>query len=226
MDAPKNDNTTFQIDNKANDNRVEKSLINFGKLKDLREISKEWQFFTPALLYLFGRFSDEPIARYIDETGVELQLAHYKFNRAVFEGMKSPLGNSEWDHVLWAVPKPQWATFEQYLISIVLVNYKMKTTFGVGSQDLVIIDPLFLDQHTVLPADVPRLPVVVLGVNGSHNCIAMDTATENTMDRPKVKRYPPQDYAVAYANALFSGSNPTAAAAENTQTGTNSHDEN
>ena len=210
MDAPPPDYLTYQIDDRFDGRFVEKYQADFGTAKNLQKIQQEWRFFTPALLYLFGRFKDEPIARFYDEVKQEIPIAFYRFNRAIFEGMTTPLGDTDWNHVLWAVPVQWWDVFEQYLITLVMVDREGQSTYGVGAQDIEIFDPLFADENSVLPPVVPKISVVVLGVNGSRACIAMDTAQENAMECPRVKRYPPEPYARKYAEALFQGKNPTA----------------
>ena len=210
MDAPTPDYLTYQIDDRFDGRVVDKYQAEFGNAKDLQQIQREWRFFTPALLYLFGRFDDEPIARFYDEIREVMPIAYHRFDRALFSGMRTPLGNSDWDHVLWAVPAERWDQFEQYLISLLVVDHNSKTTYGVGAQDVEIFDPVFADKNSLLPLIIPMIRVVVLGVNGSRSCIAMDTAQKDAMECPKVKSYPPEDHAKKRAAAVFRGANPTA----------------
>jgi hypothetical protein len=204
---PTKENQVYQI-NGLGKVQVPKYEIRFGRAERLSDFAEEYQFFTPALLYLHGRFSDEPFAQFIDEYAPCLQLMHRQFQRPVFRGLTTPDGDEAWNHVLWAVEKPVWEELENFLLSVVMMDSPFNWVARVGAQDLTILDPLAADRSAIIPNNLALIDIVALGVDGNKICVAMDPGTNPLMDPPKIKYHAPQPETVAFGNALFAGQNP------------------
>jgi hypothetical protein len=187
-----------------------KYQMRFGNADRLSQF-EEYQFFTPALLYIYGRFNDRPLLDFMQETKQEVRLMHRLFNQPIFRGFHTPDGNTDWCRALWAVERTIWDAFENFMLSVVMSEASAGCVYGAGSQDVQIVDPLAIDRSVIISVPVPALDIVVFGVDGSNCCVAVDHGPATLMCPPTVRIHPPQLPMQRYAAALFSGDNPVLA---------------
>ncbi len=198
--------------------RIEKFEMTFGEAEGLHCFTDEVQFFTPALLYMYGRFTDEPLAQFMNEQDGALQVMHHRFEKPIFQGFEAPMtGNKDWNHVLWGVIKEKYQALENYLLSVTFTASAESWLSRIGAQDATILDPLAVDQAAIVSLNAPRIPIIVWGVDSSLACLAVEMSPGAVFEMPKLKRHPPQPETVAEAKAYFAGQNPLRAREESLQ---------
>lgn len=165
-------------------------------------------FFTPALLYLRGRFSDAQVEDFLAEHGGDVVFYRRSFSRPVFAGLEGPGGDPHWNHTLWALRSEHWDAFESYALSVKLLDTPRRRMYGVGAQRLSVLDPLFLDRVAVVPEGVPLLPLVAFGVSGNASAWALRFDPDRPWLTPSAVRLPPDPGAAAFAEDVFRERNP------------------
>ena len=206
------DGKTYQLD-VTREGRVDKYPMDFGRA-DRLDIFGNYQFFTPAPLYLYGGLTDHTWTQLMQEANRDITLMFYKFDSHVFRGLDAANGDKDWNHALWAVTKDDWALIEPYLLSLVFMDKPKKQVHKIGAQDLQILDPLYIDTKKIVSPSTPRIDIVAFGVNGNKRCVAFDLETAP----PLLRFLDPQEKIVRFADKLFGGLDNTQAAAENMET--------
>jgi len=209
------DGKTYQLD-VAREGRVEKFPMDFGKA-DRLSVFGDYQFFTPAPLYLYGGLTDHVWVQFMQETNRVLHLMFHRFEYSIFRGLEAPNGDSDWNKVLWAVTRDEFETLESYLLSLVFMDQPNRRVHKIGAQDLLITDPLFVDKRKLSDPNAPPLSVVALGVNGNTRCIGFDPNTQAPV-LPRLQSFPPQEKIVKFADTLFSGLDNTQQATADMET--------
>ena len=183
--------------------RVPKAKLEFGQAKSVGRFTDRYQFFTPALLYLYGGLDDRPFVEFMEETGTDLVLASYRFERPIFSGLAAPDGDPSWNHVLFAVEKEHWKKLENYLLSAMLVDRSRNWLCQVGATDLVIADPLVVDRGELYQLDWPLLNIVALGVDSNKAAISVCPPRNPWRDRPFVNTFPPFEKTKELARSIL-----------------------
>ncbi len=198
----------------VNDNaiKVPKHWMEFGSVDRLSRFT-QYKFFSIALPYLFGRFTDRPLGEFLVEYGKPCHFMHHRFRRPLFRGMATPAGNGDWNRVLWAIELEAWPHFENFFLSLAINDAGAGRVYRYGSQDIRIADPLWADSNGVLlSADAPTVDIVVFGVDATHGVAAVDAGADPqavfAAGGPAVKFHPPQPRTVAFAKAMVGEENP------------------
>lgn len=194
---------------------VPKYAMNVGNAGRLGVFAATHRFFTPALPYLFGRFTDAVLADFLGQYKKPCPIAHRHFARPVFHGMTAPDGDGEWNHVLWCVEAEAYPALEAHLLSAVTVDHAHQTLYRIGAQDVTIPDPLALDRGSPAPH---ALDVVVFGVDASAAAYSVRPPHDpplwsSARYLPCVVRHPPRTATVALSRAVFDGGGPADVAA-------------
>lgn len=182
-----------------------KRELDVGKARTLGELGMA--FFTPAVLYLHGGFTDRTLVDYVRETGKELDLRYRLFRLPVFRGLHTESGDADWDHALWAVPAEDWPPLRAFLASLAFVDRRRRTFTRVGVQELEVADPLALGRPGVMAALPPTAKVAALGVDSCRGVLGFRTGFA-TIDRPALSRWPPRPETAAFAEAVFRQADP------------------
>jgi len=190
---------------------IEKYEMKFGAAEGLYRFTDQVRFFTPALLYLHGRFTDEPLVQFCDEQDIDLQLMHRRFEQPIFQGLHTPDGDPDWNYVLWGVVDEHYERLENYMLSITLTDANSGWVSRVGAADLEIVDPLWLDRNRLITPTAPRIPAVAWGVDSTAGALSLEAPPGEVYELPRLKRHPPQPETLAFAEALRTGRNPLAA---------------
>jgi hypothetical protein len=183
---------------------AEKFEMNFGAATSLAPFTARYKFFSPALLYLFGRFNDGPLVDFAAEDKPKYLYLYRKFDTKIFSGMDCGYDPS-WNYVLWGMPLDYWPAFESFMLSLALYDPAEQNVYRVGAQDVHIFDPI-----AKAGTQIAGLEIVVFGINGSRGCVAL---ANDGIGLPTVRRYPTQADTRAFASALFSADDPVAAVA-------------
>lgn len=151
--------------------RFKKYPLPVGQASSISEMQADYHFFTPALLYFFGAITDLLWIDLQKTMTSELRLYHRKFYSPVVSGLMGPNGDTDWNHVLWAVTKSQWLDVVRWVTSVMLTDYDTRL-IAFGEQDLQIMDPLAADNaHAV----VPSITVSAFGIKTAEATFHFDT---------------------------------------------------
>jgi hypothetical protein len=178
--------------------------MSFGAAKSLLDFPN-WQFFSIALPYLHGGFTDEPLAVFEYELQASVKFCHHKFPRPIFRGMEAPNGDPAWNFVLWAVEADVWPRLENFLLSVVTTHTPTQAVYRIGAQNLLIADPL-----TPL-AYMPSVPIVSFGVDSNRGMMAIDPASTEGAQLPLARLFKPRGQTRRFANLLLGHHDPVAA---------------
>lgn len=156
-------------------------------------------FFTPAILYLYGGFTDAPFVDYMLGLGRDVRIFEHVFSKPVFVGLIDAKAYSEyhWNYTLWAVDAPDAKGLGDHLCSVATADSKKKTFTRVGQQELVIPDPLARERD---PANPQTLRITAFGLDGSEFQAGFLPGARGL---PGVVKQAPSDALVAQAAALF-----------------------
>ena len=134
-------------------------------------------------------------------------------------------GNKDWNHVLWGVVKDKYKALENYLLSVSFTAAAEGWLSRIGAQDVMILDPLAVDQAAIVSLTAPRISIVVWGVDSSQGAVAVEMSPGAVFEMPRLKRHPPQPETVAEAKALNAGQNQLQAREQSLQEQKESEDE-
>lgn len=182
---------------------VRKHKLPLGKAESLAALLDEYVFFTPASMYLHGRFFDGPLIDMMWEVQRDIPLYHYKFNRQLFYGLEAKDGDPAWNYVLWAVRPDDFDAVRKFILSVTLSWANEKRIICYGEQAFRVLDPLVVAKP-LIGTEMPTIPISAFGVNGNR----MRTAFSLDEDIPRLKRLPPDIEMVVCGDAVFGGENP------------------
>ncbi len=193
---------------------IQKYPLVLGEARALRSLTSDYVFFTPAILYLSGLFSDAVLIDFMQGVGTEVRFYHHKFQAPIFRGLLTPDGDEDWNYVLWAIRKPFWKAFQDFLCSVTITKPDRRLLVGIGYQELKVLDPLTVDKHRIVTAESSVLGVGAFGLNGNKYIFAFQPSADPRVTLPLVQRYQPGQGMNAFAEALFAGKNPNDARAK------------
>lgn len=188
--------------------RLRKYEFKPGRARSLAELAGDYAFFTPAVLYLHGRFRDAPLADFVYTVAPDCKFYYKKFRRALFRGLDAPNGDVDWNFALWAVPRHHWDAFSAWMVGITLTYEDTREVAGIGEQILEVADPIAAELATVWHPGTPAVTVAAFGINGSRFRAGFVPGENVLMDPPRLEFFRPEGGMKVFADALYTGSNP------------------
>lgn len=193
---------------------VQKYELSVGVAKNLQGHASEYAFFTPAILYLYGRFRDAPLADFVYMACPDAKFYFKRFDRPVFRGLEARSnGNPDWNHVLWAIRGEHWKLFSDWMVSVTLTYSDTGSVAGIGEQRFTVIDPLAAAHSSVWHGGLPRIEVSAFGLNGDKVRVGLE-AKEPLWPQPSLTFSGPDAAMRVFSQALYGGSNPVDAKAD------------
>lgn len=183
---------------------IEKHEFTTGSAESLKALQEEWVFYTPAILYLHGRVNDAPLADFINSDSPGAHFCFKKFDYAMFRGLSSRDGDSAWNYVLWAMRKPYWDRFVNWMLSIGLTYADTKTAARIGLQELQVLDPVAYGRTK----EVSTLDIYSFGLTSNVSQVALSPSTDVLLSPPGLHVALPKEDMTVFAASLFSGRNP------------------
>lgn len=180
--------------------RVPKYRIEFqraGKLEDI----PGYVWYTPAALYLYGRYTDTNLADLVQLHN--LKIFWYKFEKPIFNGFKFN-EDSSWNHVLWAASTEQWGKLVDGILESVQFDLKNSKLYQYALQQLTIYDPLAVDVQRVVSSLTPTVKVHAFAVLSNEKQYAFDVRNKDVRLLPAVSSFKPDPLHVMAAQRLFS----------------------
>lgn len=187
---------------------IPKTPLPVASAASLGQLLNEYAFFTPAMLYLYTNFRDDPLIDFEYSMGEPVRFYYHKFQRVIFRGLEARSnGNPDWNYVLWAVERPFWPALSDFLVSVVLTDADEQSVYGVGEQTFAMLDPLAAERTIIYSNGLPVIPVTAFGVNGNHCRVAL-VQGRTLLEPPLLRLFPGDPSMQVYANALYRGDNP------------------
>lgn len=182
--------------------RVPKYQVKFENARQLSDI-QGYQWYTPAALYLWGRFSETNLGEIVSRTDVK--IFWYKFDKPVFQHF-----GPEWNHILWAASDEDWPKIVDGVLETVQFDIPQEALYQYGLQGLSILDPLHVDRERVVTTKTPEVPIKAFGVLSNKGQTAfVSTAKPVKGKLPGMSTSKPQPQHVKAAAMLFADKNIT-----------------
>lgn len=190
---------------------IVKKRLPIGKARSLVELSSEFAFFTPAALYLHGRFFDGPLFDWMYELGRDVDIYCYRFQHPLFRGLENEVKDPGWNFGILAVPIEDWQAFAERIIGMVIADVNIRRYVAYGEQKLLIVDPLAVDFAGMWRPDLPIIEITGFGVEASDYRAAYITGDCPGIEPPTLRFFPPNPEIRAAAASYFRGGNPVMA---------------
>ena len=196
--------------NGVSDYTAPKLRIDFGSAESLAPFEREYAFYTPALLYLFGRFYDGPLNDFSANHKLENCYMYHKFDAPIFSGFSNG-GPPDWNYALWAMRREHWSRFESFILSLAFHHPSERNVIRFGVQHTEVLDPLAVSRsHGVVDAaKAPLVKISVFGVNASWGCVATDRvpvdpplSRERLCAMPRMRMFAPLEHMLRFAAAI------------------------
>ncbi len=179
------------------DGVVPKQPVLWSKAKSLAAMQERFAFFSPAVLYLYGRLEDQMLADFgARRPDLEVWYGYTLFDRQIFRGLTHPDGDARWNHALWCMPKATYPAFRAHIASIVVNDSRLKwrALYDAVQVDLAIPDPIY---------PLGSMEIDVFGVKASTGTFFMQQSPV-----PRLRRGPVHADLGVYMKALLDGDNP------------------
>jgi hypothetical protein len=183
---------------------TKKMPLPLGAASSLKELETEFHFFSPALLYMSGSFSDVIWIDYQKSIGRVLPIFYHQFQTQVFNGLHTQSGDVAWNHSLWAVHKHEWEGVTHWITNSVIADFSTKQVLIFGEQDTTINDPLMSDKKSLA---IEKVVVSFFGLRYVNSTYMV----EDDPVFPYLKCFPPDPRVKVYAERLAAYANPTVA---------------
>ena len=174
----------------------------------LKDLSEEWHFFTHGALFTFAEFDyprEDPVADWFAQQIYKVQVLRQPFKRAVFDGLTAPcVGGLTWNHIICAVRKEHWQSLFEFVGGICAMNQKEKTLYSSFAGDLKIMDPGWIEAHSILDPRVPLVTVTVFCVESNKDRWEIRPPT-SLIAPPRFVRINPRPEIISMSEALFKG---------------------
>lgn len=178
--------------------RVAKYKIDFGNYKTLGAI-EGYTWYTPALLYLWGRFTDINLADLIAK--YDFKVFWYLFDKPIFSGLDFKEDKS-WNHLLWATPTKDWKNIVDGILETVQFDIPNKLLFQYALQSMSVYDPLSVDKERVITNATPKIDIKAFAVLSNRNQLAFDLKS-GFKALPHVFQFKPEPIQIEAAADLF-----------------------
>ena len=193
---------------------VNPQALKINQATRLKDLSREYAFYTPALIYmkirLMGR---DPMSQFIAEYGKQVVPFSLKFAKPVFHGLNLDRDTS-WNYVLFGVEREHWEAYKSFMGTMAFTDRQLKFFTRIRTKEIVIADPLFFERATVLPARLPLLDLTVFCLDSNQGCAWIEMGVNPLLDLPQLTTtdnvYP--DTAAFAKAVLTDAANPYAAA--------------
>ena len=148
----------------------------------------QWVWYTIAAPVLWGGLDNKVLSSIQQEIDVTY---HCKvFEKAIFTGFESQR-NVSWNHTLWAVPQIDWPKLKAEFLSVTLVDVDRSLMVKFGLQELVIYDPLAVDNVSIISPNSPTHLIYAFGVMSNKKTIAF-RADQKIVEQPRVYTFRPE----------------------------------
>lgn len=182
------------------------------ELTTLSQLTREFAFFTPALILTHGHFDRDPMREFNAfrpvDTDAERPFA-VDAARPFFQGLGvHPLPDGEmvnWDHRLYGIVRHRWDEVLNFLGGLAMYDSRRYHYARAMSYSLLIVDPTSLGQGgpVLWTGDVPTISITVFGVSTNRGIHYLAPAADPPRTRPFPHTRPADQKLVAEAEAVL-----------------------
>ena len=141
---------------------VPKRKVTFGGTLRSLAAADKYVWYTPALMYLWGRFSDTPLIDITRRTNCP--ILWYRFDEPIFRGLELGPDNS-WNYMLWACPREHWDGLVDGVLETAQFDLPKRLLYTYALQVTKVYDPLVVDrQKFFIPGVTATLDINVFAV--------------------------------------------------------------
>ena len=189
--------------NKFGREQVQPHQLRLSAAATLRDLSDQYAFYTPALLYMIVPLrGQDPFAAFLQEYNKQVLPLSIRFNRPIFQGLDvGPV--KDWNYMLFAMEQEHFKHFLPWLLSATFVDREHGLVYRLGEKTVRIADPVFFEKTVILPAELPCIDVTVICIDGSAGCCYLEAGSDTLLDRPKLAFAEPFDDTRKLAKALI-----------------------
>lgn len=193
----------------ANDQIAPQRSFNIGGLRELGGLSREYAFYTPALLHLHAQLTFDPLSEFLKDYKQDVPSLSLTFDTPLFFGLALP-DDKSWNHVLFAMPHDYWPDYQNWLRSLALLNRAEEKLSRVRVSPLEIADPLWLQHATIVPLHVPKITVHALCIETNKDAYYLSQPLNVLSDVPRALRIlRVYKDTIEFASDLLEGRQPT-----------------
>lgn len=182
--------------------KVRRAPLPFERCGSLSALAREYALFSPALLYLKGRFADERWAELRSDGGSPVVVGYYRLPAPLFAGLVDSRGESHWDRAVFGVPWADWEEAQDLVVAAAQVDLAARWACLYAVQALLVPDQTA--QGLLVPG--PGVPVHAFAVR------ATDATWVLAGRPPRLARLAPAADARTYLAAYGRAENPAEAA--------------
>lgn len=191
----------------------------------LRDLSSEYFFYTPALLYLHvNLMGREPFQNFLEERKRDVVPLLLAFEQPIFANLANAKDN--WNNVLLGMEHEPFTEFVQWLGTLAFSDPGRQQLARLRYRQISIIDPIYLQKAAIIADNPPRVDVLAFCLDTNVGCYYI----ADPVDRFQLPTatYIPGSYddTMAFARALYTEHNdPYAFVAKQQQVGNMSIEE-
>lgn len=175
----------FSAASKEDKGPVKSVALRVGAAKSLKELDRDYGFFTPALLYMRLRLRGvDPLHGFLRECPSATPFT-LSFNQPVFAGLELP-GNKFWNHHLMAIERQHWDSLMQWAVSLTLSDPELGLVARVRPMMVRIVDPLFASRNPFLSAPPPMVEVGAFALDTNRGCVWIEEDAKQPFLPPRV----------------------------------------
>lgn len=180
----------------------EKTKLKLGTLKRLKDLEEDFYFFSLALPYIYGRFQDHFFVEYCNTIKEKIDVYYYAFKSQVWDGLTTPDGDADWNFCLFALEKPYWPSFLDYICSLTFIDQTKGNCWRFGFQQFQLRDPLEEDRAIL---GTTTITAGAFGIYSNRHRLAF---YHKQPFRPKAAKYNAKEEDVLYAKWVFDNYKP------------------
>lgn len=155
--------------------------------KSLTELSRDFKFFTPALMYLKVQLGGvDPLQNFLQEYGKLFTPYTLGFDKPVFGGLESRKTGVRWNHMLLAVETEHWLPLMRWAATLSFVDRDLQTIIRIRPMLVSVYDPLYLANTIVIDqATVPKVEVGVFALDTNKGNLWIEDIGSTILNPPR-----------------------------------------
>ena len=167
--------------------KVQPHIVKFSQATDLADLSKEYAFYTPALLYMKVRLAGrDPFSQFVREYGREVVPISMRFNKPVFRGLN--LGqDTSWNNVLFGMEVEHWPAFVSFMGTMAFLDRNIGRLTRLRTRQFHVADPLYFEKAIVLPPVIPVVSVTAFCLDTNQGCAWIEPGAHPLLDLPELR---------------------------------------
>lgn len=179
----------------------------------LRDLSAEWSFFNHGTLFKYAGFEDpfrDPVSDWFNSFTPQPEFLKQAFERQIFDGLDTPayLGPrarpTTWNHVICGVRTCYWPQLLDFIAGVVAHDPRTKEYFQVFYGTLDILDPGFVERHSLFKPGLPTVSVTCFCVESNRRRWEFQKPLSD-MQPPYIMEMPPRPEVQQIAKSLQAG---------------------